>query len=248
MGAPDFAVPALQALLDWPGAEVVGVFSQPARPAGRGLKLRPTPVALCAEAHHIPVFTPEKIDDEAFAQLQDLRPDLIIVAAYGLILRRRVLELAPCLNIHPSALPRWRGAAPLQRTIMAGDTQTEVCIMQMVRALDAGAVYYRQPLPLAPTETAGTLHDKAAQAGAAALLHVLTHWAEFKTAAIPQADDGITYADKINAAARQIDFTQPAHLVSCHIRGLSPWPGATTALAGHHLKVLLAEEALRSSR
>ncbi len=242
MGTPDFAVPALKELIS-SQHNVVGVFSQPPRPAGRGMKMQKTPVHNIAEEHNIPVFTPEKIDNEAFASLTNLKPDLIIVAAYGLILRRRVLELAPCINIHPSALPRWRGAAPLQWTIIAGDKTTDICIMEMVKALDAGAVYKRKTIDIANDETAGTLHDKTAQIGAELLLEVLNNWDNYKNKAIPQSEDGLTYAPKIEKHDRKIDFSKKSSEIIGYIRGLSPFPAATTVLNGENYKILFAESA-----
>ena len=240
MGSPDFAVPTLEKLID-SHHDVVGVFSQPPRPAGRGMKEQKTPVHRVAEAYDIPVFTPKRINDSAFAELQALTPDLIVVAAYGLILRKRVLDLAPCLNIHPSALPRWRGAAPLNWTILAGDKNTEICIMHMEEALDTGPVYKRIPLELEDNETAGTLHNKAAQIGAEGLLDVVNNWAEFDGTAETQSEDGVTYASKIEKDDRLTDFTKPADDVLNHIRGLSPFPCATGKMDGVNYKFLMAE-------
>ena len=240
MGSPDFAVPTLEKLIE-SAHDVVGVFSQPPRPAGRGMKEQKTPVHRVAEAYHIPVFTPKRIDDTAFAELQTLQPDLIVVAAYGLILRKRVLDLAPCLNIHPSALPRWRGAAPLNWTILAGDKNTEICIMHMEEALDTGPVYKRIPIELEDNETAGSLHNKAAQIGAKGLIEVVNNWADFKNKASPQSNEGVTYAHKIEKDDRLTDFSKPAEEVLNHIRGLSPFPCATGKMEGVNYKFLMAE-------
>lgn len=242
MGSPDFAVPTLEALIASPH-DVVGVFSQPPRPAGRGMKEQKTSVHRVAEAYNIPVFTPKRIDNTAFDALKTLQPDFIVVAAYGLILKRRVLDLAPCLNIHPSALPRWRGAAPLNWTIMAGDKTTEICIMQMEEGLDTGPVYTRVWLKLADNETAGSLHNKAALIGAEALVDVVTHWPNYKNNAAPQTEVGVTYARKIEKADRVTDFGLPAEEVLNHIRGLSPFPAATGKMGGENYKFLMAEHA-----
>lgn len=240
MGSPDFAVPTLEKLID-STHDVVGVFSQPPRPAGRGMKEQKTPVHRVAEAYNIPVFTPKRINDNAFAELQALAPDLIVVAAYGLILRPRVLDLAPCLNIHPSALPRWRGAAPLNWTILAGDKDTEICIMHMEKGLDTGPVYKRIPLELTDNETAGSLHNKAARIGAEGLLDVVNNWADFKDKAEPQSEDGVEYASKIEKDDRATDFNKPANEVLNHIRGLSPFPCATGKMDGVNYKFLMAD-------
>lgn len=232
MGAPDFACPTLQALISSPH-QVVGVFSQPPRKAGRGMSLTPTPVHALAEKNGIAVFTPEKFTPEALADLQNLKPDFIVVAAYGLLLPQAVLDVAIPLNIHPSELPRWRGAAPLQRTVMAGDTTTAMCIMHMVKALDAGDVYKRTPYSLKADETAGSLHDEMANLGADDLLAVLNSWADYKDNAAPQGEDGLTYASKLTTADRYIDFHQTPDQINAHVRGLNPWPAALTRLTLH---------------
>lgn len=234
MGTPDFAVPSLQALLN-SNHHVVGVFSQPPRPAGRGYKLTPSPVQQLAEANNIPVFTPAKLTAESVEQLNTLKPDAICVAAYGLILPEAVLAVAPCINVHPSALPRWRGAAPLQWTILSGDKTTDVCIMDMEKGLDTGAVYLRKNYDVGQNETAGMLHNRLAVEGGKLLVEVLNNWPMQPTV---QSAEGITYADKIDKLMRPIDFSKQDYEVHNHIRGLSPFPGATAMHNGEVLKLL----------
>ena len=240
MGSPAFAAPAFEKLLASEHT-VLTAFTQPPRKSGRGMKEQKTPVHQLAEVNGVPVLTPEKLGAEAQAHIKELQPDLIVVAAYGMLLPQEVLDTAPCLNIHPSALPRWRGAAPLNWTIMAGDRTTEVCVMEMVKALDAGPVYARRPLELAPDETAGTLHDKAARVGAELLLEVINNWEAYKGRAEPQHEDGVTYAAKIEKPHRKTDFSRPAGEVANHINGLSPFPAATAELDGTAFKLLFAE-------
>lgn len=235
MGTPDFAVPALKALLS-SAHEVVAVYTQPPRPAGRGMKLSPSPIQQLAEQHGIPVEYPEKLTIEATEKLKSYTPDMLVVAAYGLLLPQRVLDIAPSLNIHPSSLPRWRGAAPLQHTVMAGDTTTDLCIMQMVKALDAGDVYLRIPYILKADETAGSLHDVMANMGAQALLDVITDWQVYQHKGVPQQGD-VIYAHKIDNTTRMLDWTRPAKALMSHVRGLSPWPGATAILLGETYKI-----------
>ena len=241
MGSPAFAVPALQKLLD-SEHQVVSVFTQPPRPGGRrGMKAQKTPVHQLAEDAGIPVKTPKKLGPEEVAYLQELQPDMIAVAAYGQYLPEGVLKTAPCVNIHPSALPRWRGAAPLNWTIMAGDKTTDVCIIAMGKAYDCGPVYARKTIRLTPDETAGSLHDKTATLGADMLVDVLSNWAYYKNRAEPQPEQGVTYASKIEKPHRKTDFTRPADQVANHINGLSPFPAATAELDGIPYKLLFAE-------
>lgn len=231
MGSPAFAVPSLQALID-SRHTVVAVFSQPPRPAGRGHKLQKTPVHLLAEQHGIPVWTPKKLSAADVKTLTDLAPDVICVAAYGLILPQSVLNVAPCVNVHPSALPRWRGAAPMNHTLLAGDTTTQMCIMQMEAGLDSGPVYLRHPVVIEPNETAGDLHTRMAALGAACLLKVINHLKAYDKKKKRQPWwRRTTYAHKFKPAdlphIRALDFSLPAAKVHNRIRGLSPWPGAT---------------------
>lgn len=242
MGTPDFAVPALEALIA-SHHDVVAVYTQPPRPAGRGKAPRKTPVHLSAEAAGIPVFTPENFKDAsdrtAFAAHQ---LDAAIVAAYGLILPVAILD-APrfgCLNIHASLLPRWRGAAPVHRAIMAGDDETGVGIMQMEKGLDTGPLWLEKRLTIASDHMTETLTEDLAHLGADALLHALPLIAAGTRRPTPQAADGIVYAHKIDKAEALIDWTQSARQIERQIRGLAPFPGAWTDISGQRVKIFAA--------
>ncbi|WP_295558361.1 methionyl-tRNA formyltransferase [uncultured Hyphomicrobium sp.] len=228
MGTPDFSVPALQAIHD-AGHEVVAVYSQPPRPAGRGMAERPSPVHARANALGIPVHTPRTLRDAAEqTRFADLHADAAVVIAYGLILPVPVLA-APrlgCFNVHASALPRWRGAAPIQRAIMAGDTETAVMVMQMEEGLDTGPVGLTKAVPIGLDTTAGELHDTLSARGADLIVAALAKLESGSLPLVPQAHDGATYAAKIDKKEAEIDFTRPAADVHNHIRGLSPFPGA----------------------
>ena len=228
MGTPDFSVPALSELIA-AGHDVVAVYSQPPRKAGRGMAETPSPVHAFAAAQGIEVRTPEKLrDDAAQETFRALDLDAAIVAAYGLILPQPILD-APrlgCLNIHASLLPRWRGAAPIQRAIIAGDSETGVAIMQMEKGLDTGPVLLMERTPIGTQETAGELHDRLSTIGAGLMVRALAALERDSLEATPQPEDGVTYADKIDKAEARIDWTRPAHELDCHIRGLSPFPGA----------------------
>lgn len=236
MGTPDFSVPALQALVD-AGHEVIAAYTQPPRPAGRGKKDRPSPVHVAAEALGIKVCHPKSLKTvEAQEDFAALNAEVAVVVAYGLILPKAVLD-APdrgCLNIHASLLPRWRGAAPIHRAIMAGDHETGVCIMQMDAGLDTGAVRLRRETPIGAEETTGDLYDRLADLGAEAVVEVLRTWPD----AIPQIEEGTTYAAKINKAEARVDWSKPAAEVDYHIRGLSPFPGAWCNIGGERVKLL----------
>ncbi|WP_420857465.1 methionyl-tRNA formyltransferase [Marivivens marinus] len=236
MGTPEFSVPVLEALVD-AGHDVVCVYSQPPRPAGRGKKDRPSPVQARAEALGLPVRHPLNFKDPAEVQaFAALRADLAVVVAYGLILPQAVLN-APargCLNIHASLLPRWRGAAPIHRAIMAGDAETGVCIMQMEAGLDTGPVLLRKATPIGPEETTGELHDRLSALGATAIVEALERLPDLTPE--PQPEAGVTYAAKIDKAEAAIDWTRPAEEVSRLIRGLSPFPGAWTLINGERVK------------
>jgi methionyl-tRNA formyltransferase len=228
MGTPDFSVPALDAIAA-AGHEVVAVYSQPPRPAGRGMAEKKSPVHASAEAKGLPVRTPlnlrQPADQEAFAALG---ADAAVVIAYGLILPRAVLE-APrlgCFNVHASHLPRWRGAAPIQRAIMAGDTETAVMVMRMEQGLDTGPVGAAASVPISADITAGELHDVLAREGAKLIVDALARIEAAQLTFTPQPDDGVTYAAKISKSEARIDFTRPAAEVHNLIRGLSPFPGA----------------------
>ncbi len=236
MGTPDFSVAALQAVAAV--HEVVCVYTQPPREAGRGQKPRPSPVQIAAEALGIEVRHPRSLKGaEVQAEFAALGADVAVVVAYGLILPQAVLD-APrlgCLNIHASILPRWRGAAPIHRAILAGDAETGVAIMQMGAGLDTGPVLAEARTPIGPEETTADLHDRLAAMGAALIVDVL---GRLPMAAVPQADDGVTYAAKIDKAEARIDWTRPAAEVDRQIRGLSPFPGAWCEIAGERVKLL----------
>jgi methionyl-tRNA formyltransferase len=240
MGTPDFSVPVLEALVE-AGHEIAAVYCQPPRPAGRGKKDRPTPVHKCAEALGLDVRHPlnfkGRVDVDEFAALN---ADVAVVVAYGLILPQVVLD-APkhgCLNIHASLLPRWRGAAPIHRAIMAGDEQTGVCIMKMEAGLDTGPVLMRAETPILDTDTTLILHDRLAAIGSSSIVEALSLLDNL--APVAQSDMGVTYAKKIAKAEAQIDWTQSAQDVDRHIRGLSPFPGAWFADGDQRVKVLMS--------
>ena len=237
MGTPDFAVPALQALSD--RHEVAAVYCQPPRPAGRGHRPRPCPVQAAAEARGLTVRHPASLRGAPEqAALAALGADLAVVAAYGLILPRAVLA-APrrgCLNIHASLLPRWRGAAPIHRAVLAGDAETGICIMRMEPGLDTGPVLLREATPIGPTDTTGDLHDRLAAMGARLAVAALDQ--VDRLVPQPQPEDGVTYAHKIDKAEAQVDWTRPAAEVDRHIRGLAPFPGAWCTAGGERLKLL----------
>jgi methionyl-tRNA formyltransferase len=243
MGTPEFAVPALEALVA-AGHEVACVYSQPPRPAGRGKAPRPGPVHRRAMEMGLPVRHPERLRDPAEqAAFAALGADVAVVAAYGLILPQAVLD-APargCLNIHASLLPRWRGAAPIQRAIMAGDAETGVCIMVMEAGLDTGAVLMRRAVPIGPRDTSGTLHVGLAALGAEMIVEALARLDDLVP--VPQPEAGVTYAAKIDKAEARVDWTRPAAEVDRLIRGLSPFPGAWCDIGGERVKLLLSEVA-----
>ncbi len=228
MGTPDFAAQTLTALAKT-DHDIVCVYTQPPRPAGRGKQLRKSPVHELALSLGLPVRTPKTLRDEKVqAHFAALDLDVAIIVAYGLILPIDVLQ-APgfgCLNLHGSLLPRWRGAAPIQRSIMAGDEKTGVQVMQMEEGLDTGPVLLSQSIDIMPDETAGSLHDKLARAGAALLPLALSRLEENNLVSQPQSDEGITYAHKIDKAEARIDWSLPAIELDRLIRGLSPFPGA----------------------
>ena len=237
MGTPDFSVPVLDAL--HAVHEVVCVYCQPPRPAGRGKKDRPSPVQARAEALNLPVRHPVSLKDaEAQAEFAALKADVAVVVAYGLILPQVVLD-APehgCLNIHASLLPRWRGAAPIHRAIMAGDAETGVCIMQMEAGLDTGPVLLCERTGIGAEETTADLHDRLSAMGANLIVEALGRLDALKPQ--PQPEEGVTYAAKIVKAEARVDWTRPAAEVDRLIRGLSPFPGAWCEIAGERVKLL----------
>ena len=228
MGTPDFAVPTLRAILE-AGHEVVAVYSQPPRAAGRGMALRKSPVQQAAEETGLAVLTPERLKSaEEPARFGSLTPDVAVVVAYRLILPKPILD-APkhgALNLHASLLPRWRGAAPINRAIMAGDTETGVAVMRITEGLDAGPVCLEARAPIGADETAGELHDALATRGARLMVHALSALEGGGLDCRPQAEGGVTYAEKIDPAETRIDWSRPAREVHNLIRGLSPYPGA----------------------
>lgn len=240
MGTPEFSVPVLQALVD-AGHDVVASYSQPPRRAGRGKALTPSPVQARAEALGIPVRTPVSLRDaEAQAEFAAFEADVAVVAAYGLILPRAVLD-APargCLNVHASLLPRWRGAAPIQRAILAGDAETGVCIMQMEAGLDTGPVLLREATVVAG-KTAGALTDELSAIGARLMVQVLEDFDGYPP--VVQPEDGVTYAAKIDKAEARLDFSRDAEAVERQVRAFNPVPGAFFEVAGERVKVLSAE-------
>jgi methionyl-tRNA formyltransferase len=241
MGTPAFAMPALEKLVSSPH-RVVAVYSQPPRPSGRGQKVTPSLTHQFAEQHGIPVFTPTSLKSETEQQIfRDLGADIAVVAAYGLLLPKAILEgtRLGCINIHPSKLPRWRGAAPIQRTIMAGDTQTAMCIMQMNEWLDTGDILLQRDVNIPDGTTATTLHDSMSQLGADCVLDVLNSIETIRP--ILQSEEGVTYAKKITKEECRINWSQPAQAVRAHILGLSDKPGAFFLYHDEIIKVLDAE-------
>lgn len=239
MGTPEFSVPVLDALAA--EHDVVAVYCQPPRPAGRGKKPRPSPVQARAEALGLPVHHPVSLKTpEEQARFAALGADVAVVVAYGLILPQAVLD-APrlgCVNIHASLLPRWRGAAPIHRAIMAGDRETGICIMQMDAGLDTGPVLLREATPIGDEDTTADLHDRLAAMGARLIVDALARHADLVPE--PQPDAGVTYAAKIDKSESRIDWALPADQVSRHIRGLSPFPGAWCDADGARIKLLRA--------
>lgn len=237
MGTPDFSVPVLQALAA--EHDVVAVYCQPPRPAGRGKKDRPTAVHKTADNLGLPVRHPLNFKDaETRAEFAAFQADVAVVVAYGLILPQAVLD-APaqgCLNIHASLLPRWRGAAPIHRAIMAGDAQTGVCVMQMEAGLDTGPVLLRRETAITPEDTTGSLHDRLSGMGATLIVQALAQLGDLTPQ--QQGEAGVTYAKKIDKAEAQVDWSQPAVQVDRHIRGLSPFPGAWSMVDGQRVKLL----------
>jgi methionyl-tRNA formyltransferase len=240
MGTPDFSVSVLDALVN-AGHDVVAVYSQPPRPAGRGKKERPSPVQARAEALGLAVRYPVSLKTaEAHEEFAALQADVAVVVAYGLILPQVILD-APkrgCLNIHASLLPRWRGAAPIHRAIMAGDNETGVCIMQMEAGLDTGPVLMRKTTPIATGETTGLLHDRLSQMGAEMIVGTLAQLDGLK--AKVQPEDGVIYASKIDKAEARVDWDLPADEVANLINGLSPFPGAWCEVGEERVKLLSA--------
>jgi len=240
MGTPDFAVPTLIELAA-AGHDIAAVYTRAAKPAGRGMGLQITPIEREARRLAIPVFTPRTLKNEPEqAQFREHEADAAVVIAYGLILPKPILE-APrlgCFNVHASLLPRWRGAAPINRAVMAGDKQTGITIMQMDEGLDTGAMALAERTPIEADDTAGGLHDVLARVGAGLMTRALVAAERGSLQLTPQPEQGVTYAEKILKSETRIDWSRPAAAVHDHIRGLSPWPGAWFEHEGVRVKVL----------
>lgn len=248
-GTPDFAATSLQALLK-SEHEIVSVYTQPDRPSGRGRKLTASPVKALALEHNLSVMQPASLRDEQIQhELAAWDADLMVVVAYGLILPQAVLDTPHhgCINVHASLLPRWRGAAPIQRAILAGDSETGVTIMQMDAGLDTGDMLHIGSCPIISTDTAQTLHDKLAKLGAEALLQTLDQLLAGTITPKPQDDSQATYAEKLQKAEAQLDWQQPAELLARQVRAFNPWPVAFSSLAsedneaGQNLRIWMAE-------
>lgn len=243
MGTPDFAVPSLQALID-AGHDVCAVYTQPDKPQGRKQILTAPPVKTLALAHDIPVFQPNTLKNEdEQARLRELAPEVIIVVAYGKLLPKAVLDIPPhgCINVHGSLLPRWRGAAPIQWAVIAGDEMAGVTTMQMAEGLDTGDMLLTYETKVGEKETAGELFDRLAQSGAELLTKTLVKLDEITPR--PQDDAQSCYAHMLDKQMAVIDWSRSAHEIDCLIRGLNPWPIALTTLSGERLKVFAAEKA-----
>jgi methionyl-tRNA formyltransferase len=234
MGTPDFAVPTLVEIVGG-GHEVVAVYTRAPQPAGRGLAPKPSPVARQAERFGLPVFTPKTLKaNDAAEAMRAHGADAAVVVAYGLILPKSILEIFPlgCFNLHASLLPRWRGAAPIHRAIMAGDQETGVMVMKLDEGLDTGAIAMAERVPIGADATTGALHDELARRGADLMLRALAALEKGQLQLTPQAASGVTYANKVDKSETRIDWTKPWHEVHNHCRGLSPFPGAWCEFAG----------------
>ncbi len=241
MGSPEFALPVLQALAE--NYQVVGVVTQPDRPAGRGQRLTPPPVKVLAEQLDLPVFQPQRLrEPQAVEQLRRWNPDLIVVAAYGQILRPEILNLPPwgCLNVHASLLPRWRGASPIQYAILHGDRESGVTIMKMDEGLDTGPILSQRALPLSPDETEESLSQKLSNLGATLLLEILPRYLRGEIVSWPQPQEGVTYAPLIKKEDGLLNFSRPAQELERRVRAFHSWPGAWFIWQDQPLKVLKA--------
>ena len=238
-GTPEFAVPSLRAAAQ--RNEVVAVYTQPDRPAGRGRGLAASPVKVEALARGLTVLQPETLKTQLSRDaLRALQPDLLVVVAYGLILPQSILDIPTqgCWNVHASLLPRWRGAAPIQRAIEAGDAETGVCLMKMEKGLDTGPVLLSQRTPIGAAETGGQLHDRLATLGAQVLADGLGLLrAGMRPVAQPQPDVGVTYAHKLDKAEARLDWSQPAEVLARKVRAFNPWPMAEAQLAGERVRI-----------
>ncbi len=246
MGTPDFAVPTLQALIASPEYDVVGVVTQPDRPAGRGKTVQQSPVKQVAVSADIPIIQPEKLRAPGvFEQLQAWVPDVIVVAAFGQILRQNVLDLPRfgCINVHASLLPRWRGAAPIQAAIRAGDSQTGITIMKMDAGLDTGPMLRQRAVPIASIDTGQSLHDKLSAVGGPLLIETLGPYLRRELVPQPQNEAEQTYAPMLKKEEGAIDWNQPADVIERLVRAFDPWPGTNTQWNGQQLKILAGSAA-----
>lgn len=242
MGTPEFAVPSLQKLIET--QTVAGVVTQPDRPAGRGRQVRPSPVKVTAEKAGIPLYQPKSLrSEESAAPLRAWQPDVIVVVAFGQILRPHVLDLPVhgCINVHASLLPRWRGASPIQHAIMAGDSKTGITLMQMDEGLDTGPIYLQESLNIQPTETAASLHDRLSELGANLLAQRLDDIVQGRIEAAAQDSALATYAPLIKKSAGLLDWQRSSTELDRHIRAMTPWPGAFSSWQGESLKILVAQ-------
>ena len=238
-GTPDFAAAHLQALLD-SEHQVIAVYSQPDRPSGRGRKLTPSPVKALALEHDLPVFQPKSLkNEEAQAELAELKADVMVVVAYGLLLPKAVLETPSlgCINVHGSVLPRWRGAAPIQRALMAGDHETGITIMQMDEGLDTGDMLLKATCPIESDDTSQSLHDKLIEVGKPLLVAAMNQMAAGEISAEPQDDQVANYAQKLSKAEGELDWQQPADQLHRLVRGFLPWPVAQMHLAEEKVRI-----------
>ena len=241
MGTPDFAVPPLRALLDAPGYDVVGIVTQPDRPAGRGHALQASPVKQAAQTAGVPIIQPEKLRAPGvFEQLKSWQPELIVVAAFGQILRQNVLDLPRygCINVHASLLPRWRGAAPIQAAMRAGDSQTGITIMQMDAGLDTGAMLRSRSVTITADDTGDTLQNKLSAIGGPLLIETLNDYMAGLITPQPQDESQQTYAPMLKKEDGRIDWAQPAIVIERQVRAYEPWPGTFTLWEGQPLKIL----------
>jgi methionyl-tRNA formyltransferase len=241
-GTPEFAVPPLHALAR-SGHTLVGVLTQPDRPKGRGQRTAASPIKQAAESYGLKVSQPQTLKtDEGRADLASWSPDVLVVVAYGLILPQAVLSIPrlACINIHASLLPRWRGAAPIHRSILAGDAETGVTIMLMDAGLDTGPMLLQRRIEIAPNETSSTLHDRLASLGAEALLEALEGWTASELKPVTQPTDGVTYASKIEKAEAWIDWQRDAIEIERQVRAFNPWPIAETRMDGEQLRIYAA--------
>lgn len=239
MGTPDFALPSLQTLVE-AGHSLVGVFTQPDKPKNRGMKLQAPPVKAYALTQDIPVYQPAKLrDGTALALIESLAPELIVVAAYGRILPRELLDLPAlgCINVHSSLLPKYRGAAPIHWAILNGETESGVTIMHMAEELDAGDIIAQGSTPIDPDETVGALHDRLAMMGAALLLDVVRDMEKGRCKRVPQNPQDVSYAPMLSRELSPLDWTRTARALHDQVRGLTPWPAATAILAEKPCKI-----------